>query len=401
MHTYSSIYGKEIARQMRTTSYTFRDHKIQGLIGLPSLSRANRTHGLFFLNGRPIRHFGLLNSVVEAYGHALPIHRYPVFALQIFLDPSLADVNVHPTKLEVRFSEEEDIRAAVFTATERALQAAPIIPAFGASSPRMKSPYNEQNVTQEALSLGPSKEIPRPTESIEVRTYKKSPDQVYEIGRELYAESQSVPAVQAPQFTQESVKQGLGLTPVAQTLGMYVLAENADGLYIIDQHAAHERILYERFSRNYKHQEVSQLPLLLPLTRDLTPQEFLIYGHIRAELTKLGFETEPFGEQSILIRSVPGIWSGQQPETLAVEFLDEFFETPAQLPSILEKLEDRIIMKACKAAIKANQWLSMPEMAALCKGLDELDDPFHCPHGRPILLHFSHYQLEKQFKRVM
>ncbi|MDB5085577.1 MAG: hypothetical protein JWN30_2463, partial [Bacilli bacterium] len=400
LHAFSSIYGKELAKQMLQCLHTYRDHTVKGIIGLPAISRANRNHGLLFLNGRPIRHFGILNAIQEAYGHRLPIHRFPLFALDLELDYSLVDVNVHPTKLEVRFSEEADIRTAVREAVEQALDQQQLIPAFGASVPKVSPNRIITNENYEQVSL-PQLPQQRRTESFRTGEVR---EQVQEIYRPLSPQLESKPN-ESPASTDQAENPAAGrllqLKPVAQLLGMYVVAENPDGMYIIDQHAAHERILFERFSRNYNERNVSPMPLLVPLTRELTPGEKTAFERLQSELSLLAFDMELFGEFALVVRAVPDVWAGQQPETLTMEFLDEWFQNMQTAASVIGKLEERIITKACKAAIKANQWLSMPEMAALCKGLDELQDPFHCPHGRPILLHFSHYELEKQFKRVM
>ena len=181
---------------------------------------------------------------------------------------------------------------------------------------------------------------------------------------------------------------------------MYVIAQDETGLYIIDQHAAHEKVLFEKFSRRLADRDVRPLSLLVPLTLELTAAEAAQLEQKIELLAEMAIEVEQFGGTTFLIRSVPDIWEGLDIQSLLQELIDELLqEGGGQNPRAL--IEDKVIMKACKSAIKANQWLSMPEMVALCDQLRELDNPFNCPHGRPIIIHMSNYDLEKQFKRVM
>jgi DNA mismatch repair protein MutL len=188
--------------------------------------------------------------------------------------------------------------------------------------------------------------------------------------------------------------------PVAQVLGMYVIAQDETGMYIIDQHAAHEKVLYEKFTKKMRERTIRPLPLLVPLTFELTVAEAEVLKPKLTLLNEMKIEGEHFGGTTFLVRSVPDIWDGLEVQRLLQELIDELLHEGNALDP-RRMIEDKIIMKACKSAIKANQWLSMPEMVALCDQLRELDNPFTCPHGRPIIIHMSTYDLEKQFKRVM
>jgi DNA mismatch repair protein MutL len=188
--------------------------------------------------------------------------------------------------------------------------------------------------------------------------------------------------------------------PIAQALGMYVIAQDDTGLYIIDQHAAHEKVLYEKFTKKLQERLIGPLPLLVPLTLELTAAEAVELEQKIPLLAECQIEVERFGGTTFLIRSVPDIWEGLETQALLQELIDELLQEGAK-PNPLQLIEAKVITKACKSAIKANQWMSMPEMVALCDQLRELDNPFTCPHGRPIIIHMSNYDLEKQFKRVM
>lgn len=456
LHTIAAIYGHEVAKQMLPIEWADYDYKITGAIGFPELNRANRNHCTFLVNGRFVRSYQLLNAVQNAYHTRLPINRYPVCVIAVELDPSLVDVNVHPNKLEVRFSEEKDVRHAVQQAVERALSVQTFIPKAtaklvetqpaepnektvqnrfdfqagkGESAPSTgplpaPAPYKEGSngpAYREPLPHGGS--LVRETPLAKQYTARRDPidrdtpgrDQV-EAAMGAYAkpnvpatpvhpaadttsvsETSPEPPSQQPAAERSLVPQ---FRPVAQALGMYVIAQDESGLFIIDQHAAHEKVLYEKFTKKLNAREIHPLPLLVPLTFELTAAESAQLEQKIPLLADIQIEVEQFGGTTFLVRSVPDIWEGLEIQALLQELIDELLtEGRSQDPRLL--IEAKVISKACKSAIKANQWLSMPEMIALCDQLSELDNPFTCPHGRPIIIHMSNYDLEKQFKRVM
>jgi DNA mismatch repair protein MutL len=438
LHAIAAIYGHDVAKQMLLIEWEDYDYKITGAVGFPELNRANRNHCTFLVNGRYVRSYQLLNAVQTAYHTRLPINRYPVCVIAVELDPSLVDVNVHPNKLEVRFSEEKDVMNAVQQAVERALSQQTFIPKATATqvetAPKEKtvqSRFDFQAGANQVSSATPYKQgsngpafkehlphggsLVRETPLTKPYTVRREPVNRDNPGREqieaameayarpskepkLTSEQEPQPAPSAQPASERSrVPQ---FRPVAQVLGMYVIAEDETGLYIIDQHAAHEKVLYEKFTKKLAAREIRPLPLLVPLTLELTAAEAAQLEQNIPLLADLKIEIEQFGGTSFLIRSVPDIWEGLEVQALLQELIDELLQAErTQDPRQL--IEAKVISKACKSAIKANQWLSMPEMIALCDQLLELDNPFTCPHGRPIIIHMSNYDLEKQFKRVM
>ncbi|HEU4963963.1 MAG TPA: DNA mismatch repair endonuclease MutL [Bacilli bacterium] len=520
LHAVAAIYGNDMARQMLPIEWEDYDYKIVGAVGFPELNRANRNHCSFIVNGRYVKSYQLLNAVQAAYHTRLPINRYPVCVITLELDPSLVDVNVHPNKLEVRFSEEKDVTRAVQQAVEQALRRQTFIPKATAKSvadrgAKEKSEQTQLNLPQgfdargagsgaagaerngaetsaygehspqgqgtngpkyrDTLPNGGSivRETPLPksyqtrrdaphrdqveaalgaykaTESFgkkeevsgeasqqhrETSSLEATSNYVSEQGRQDSSATQQqgsqerdgVPA-EATSQTPHAENEGTGqpaelegaalahasaptnepprpnvpqFRPVAQVLGMYVIAQDDTGMYIIDQHAAHEKVLYEKFTRRLEERTIQPLSLLVPLTLELTASEAALLEQRMPDLIECQIEIERFGGTTFLIRTVPDIWEGLNMQELLQELIDELLqEGNVRNPRAL--IEARVITKACKSAIKANQWLSMPEMAALCDQLRELDNPFNCPHGRPIIIHMSNYDLEKQFKRVM
>ncbi|WP_018133360.1 DNA mismatch repair endonuclease MutL [Effusibacillus pohliae] len=451
IHAVAAIYGRDIVKQMMEVDWKNYDYRITGLTGYPELNRANRNHCAFFVNGRYIKSYQLFNAVQAAYHTRLPINRYPVCVLHLELDPSLVDVNVHPTKLEVRFSEEKDVFSCMQQAVESALQRVACIPkALPSRQPGEKSEqpafrfdhpirvqYEAQAGTARPGPTGFAGQLREPNEPTadgeqpekirETGHSAKLPDRLEETGLpgklshqqqtgsaaenmperdvrpagrnnnrasleaaiDLYRAEPQPPARKVPRFR-----------PIAQALGMYVIAESEEGLYIIDQHAAHEKVLYEKFRNRLREKAIRPLPLLVPLTLNLSPSEAAKLETQLPLLAEYLIEIEPFGGGSFLIRSVPDIWGGLDTGRLTQEVIDEFL-AERQVKDPRSLIEDKLITKACKSAIKANQWLSMPEMVALCEQLSELENPFTCPHGRPIIIHMTRHDLEKQFKRVM
>jgi DNA mismatch repair protein MutL len=190
------------------------------------------------------------------------------------------------------------------------------------------------------------------------------------------------------------------LRPVAQVLGMYIVAEDGDSVYLIDQHAAHERVLFERFSKRLVEREIHQVPLLTPLTLRLSPTEFEAFNRHRDELSGLGMTFDEFGGMDVVLRAVPDIWEGLDIQALAEDLIRSLPQL-TKTADPRERLREWVVTKACKAAVKANHRLSDMEMEALCEALMDLDDPFHCPHGRPVFIRLTRAELDRHFRRTV
>lgn len=450
LHAAAAVYGRELVKQMASVAWENYDYRITGLAGFPELNRANRNHCTFFVNGRYIKSYLLFQAVVNAYHTLLPINRYPVCILHIQLDPSLVDVNVHPTKLEVRFSEEKDLSISVQQAIRSALEQHSLVPKAVAkqiaserqpqtqqtplpqtslpqTQPEQPAFGSKQRMRQPSLKFDYPARVnggssdPKAAREAAIHLYQTTHTDQQTAKNQIHGENQSTvepsapfsaeataAAKHLPDGTDESVMEeaaeakeapAIRFRPIAQALGMYVIAESVEGLYIIDQHAAHEKVLYEKFRNRLREKQIHPLPLLVPLTLELSSSESEKLVSQMSILSELCIEVEQFGRGSFLIRSVPDIWDGLDTQRLTAELIDELLMEQVKDPRAL--IEDKIIMKACKSAIKANRWLSMQEMNALCEQLAKLENPYTCPHGRPIIIHMSTYDLEKQFKRVM
>ncbi len=391
------VYGLEVAQAMVPAGTGDTDDvwlidgaethppRVHGCIGLPSLHRANRQHIAFFVNRRWIQDRSLAYAVTEAYHTYLPVGRYPVAVLLIDLDPELVDVNVHPTKAEVRFRHERAIYRAVQKAVRQALNEHAPVPGVMLDAPaapwaqpaqwgdRRASLISAGTEPQQAsLSLPPPADAATPSPPAALNAW----------------------GVAEPPARVESLPM---LRVVGQLGAMYILAEGPDGLYLIDQHAAHERILYEKLTAEQAHHQVASQSLLDPLTFTPMSQYAGLLAEYAGTLGELGFGLEPFGGSTYLVRAVPAVLHRSDP----AQAVQEVLEGLAQDEDLVGgEREARLVRVICKrAAIKAGQVLSLIEMRELVRQLEACSSPRTCPHGRPTMVLLSAAQLEKFFNR--
>ncbi|UOY93590.1 DNA mismatch repair endonuclease MutL [Ectobacillus sp. JY-23] len=405
----AAIYGVPIAKKMIPIEVQSLDFIIKGYVALPEVTRASRHYISTIVNGRYIRNYSLVKAIQQGYHTLLPIGRYPIAFFSIEMDPMLVDVNVHPAKLEVRFSKENELLELVSTTLKEAFQKVQLIP-----SAVVKKPV-QQDSTQEAFRFEHTitPDIKLPTGMLEKKIEKpvimESPISAPVIvsepkpeHQEILYESEEELVLTLPEVACEVEMNGNDLPPlypIGQMHGTYILAQNDQGLYLIDQHAAQERINYEYFREKVGRVAPDVQELLIPYRIDLSLQEFLRVEEQLSELEKVGLFLEPFGQQSFIVRSHP-TWFPKGDE---VEIIEEMMEQVRKEKKVdIRKLrEEAAIMLSCKASIKANQHLKNEEIFALLEDLRKTTNPYTCPHGRPIVVHYSTYELEKMFKRVM
>ncbi|KGP92939.1 DNA mismatch repair protein MutL [Pontibacillus chungwhensis BH030062] len=414
----SQIYGMSTAKKMIPIEAKTLDFTITGYIAKPEITRASRNYMSTIVNGRYIRNPAVNKAVLQGYHTLLPIGRYPLVVLQIEMDPYLVDVNVHPAKLEVRFSKEKELFDAVQEAVTSVFRKETLIPEVEQKPKRAKE---KDSSVQGSFSF---EERPAPfvSESHE-DPVKSDPDPIREEPEWMkesdapdYAEMvkkatspdletdlvESEPIAKEPQEKEvvvEPTHRVPILYPIGQLHGTYILAQNEKGLYIIDQHAAQERIKYE-FFRDKLGQTTNEVQeLLMPMTFDFTkPEAILIQEHME-KLQHVGLFLEPFGEQTFIVRSHPQWFPKGHEQEVIEEMIDQVLnENKVNITSLRE---EAAILMSCKRSIKANHYLNHEDMKRLLDDLRESTDPFTCPHGRPIIVHFSEYEMEKMFKRVM
>jgi len=380
------VYGLEVAKQMLpVTSSSIegvdsettpprtpgQEPQVSGYVSTPAMNRANRDHITLFINGRWVRDRMLAYAVEQAYHTLLPVGRHPLAVLRVDLDPAEVDVNVHPTKSEVKFLHSDRVFAAVQKAVRRTLVDQSPIPEVESRPGQWTAADWERRQTLTAVGR------------------ERLPTQ---LALDAQRTGDFPPLMPAPQ-TDDKLPPLRVLGQVART---YIIAEGPAGLYLIDQHAAHERILYEQFMA--QQEQVASQTLLEPMTLELTPAQAAIMEEQLPVLTRLGFTIEPFGGNTYLVRAVPTVLVGADLRQALIGIVDELAEGRAS--PLAREREKRLIASVCKqAAIKAGQVLSDEEMRELIRQLEATAMPRTCPHGRPTMIHLSQAQLEREFGR--
>jgi DNA mismatch repair protein MutL len=382
-----ALYGLEMAEQMlplagREGDGEAGDHadlQVTGCIGSPGLHRANRGYITLFVNRRWIQDSSLAYAVVQAYHTLLPVGRYPVAVVLLKLPPGDVDVNVHPTKREVKFREARRVFAAVQRAVRHTLVTRAPVPEVSHAPRTWPAPDWERR--QGLLAAG--------------RREDAGAQLAMAVGR---APDWEGPALEAEEALPPVGPVRLPLLRVVGQVGQtYVVAEGPQGMYLVDQHAAHERVLYEKLMAERQQQAVASQVLLEPLALELPAPLAAVLSEQMSILNEVGFELEPFGGNSTLLRAVPAILVVPDVRAALVDILEMLRQGDDPLAS---QAEERLIATVCKrAAIKAGQVLSMDEMQQLIRQLEGCQSPRTCPHGRPTVLHLSVEQLEKEFGR--
>jgi DNA mismatch repair protein MutL len=361
---------------------------IHGYTSVPSLHRADRNQITLFVNGRWIQDTRLAYAVTQAYHTFLMNGRYPVAVLMLKLPPQDVDVNVHPTKAEVRFRDTDSIFGAIQRAVRRAVVDLASTPSmrgtrFGQFLPRMDYASNGYDRQNSQMEMGLPLESPGQyrRQSIYADTEPIDPTDI-PAGPDAPARPRTLPILRA----------------VGQVGATYVVAEGPGGLYLIDQHAAHERVLFEQFMANFARQEPVKQYTLNAQSLHLPPTEARLLEEHLESLARMGFEIEPFGPNTYVIRSVPAVLGDNSPLDVIGDILADL---AAERQPGQAVIEHKIVTRVCKgAAIKAGQILSLNEMQDLIRQLERCDSPHTCPHGRPTMLHLTHEQLAKEFGRL-
>ena len=425
-----SVYGKDIANSTASVDYTKNGIRVFGLTGKNNLSRPNRLMQVFFINGRFVVNKTLLAAVSEAYKNELMVGRFPVCILNVEIDPALVDVNVHPGKTEVKFASEQDVYEACYWAVKNALTeiAAPREVGVLKNKEAFKMPITIKSAEQISFTkpkaevkksaftpYTPTKETPKPkilTENQireEVKAYdgklpvraiegvqsiKSEPpvekEEKIDFSKEIQEAIERVQSSEKPDTTCD-------VRIIGQLFDTYILAEGDGEFFLMDQHAAHERIRYEEIRRSgYKTD--TQL-LLMPITVNLTPEEKTLSLERSELLLSMGFQVEDFGTNSVVLRSLPSDCPFEEGEGLFIEILGVLAGgEPGEISAMLDKA---IYTIACRSAIKAHQKLSLPELEKLYAQASSLEGITTCPHGRPITVKLTRYQIEKMFGRIV
>ncbi|WP_218086355.1 DNA mismatch repair endonuclease MutL [Staphylococcus epidermidis] len=437
----AEIYGMKVAKDLVHISGDTSDYHLEGFVAKPKHSRSNKHYISIFINSRYIKNFVLNKAILEGYHTLLTIGRFPICYINIQMDPILVDVNVHPTKLEVRLSKEDQLYDLIVTKIREAFKDKILIPQNDLNHAPKKNKVLETfeqqkiNFEKQQSQIGETSAPyvhDQKDKNHDVESHKNNLDSTSstnnestEVSNELhnyiddsYLQSQKEVLFDMEQNTsneyeisnQQSndIKGTVSQTPhrrvpymeiVGQVHGTYIIAQNENGMFMIDQHAAQERIKYEYFREKIGEVTNEVQNLLIPLTFHFSKDEQMIIDQYKDELDKVGVHLEHFGGHDYIVNSYP-VWF---PKEEAEEIIKDMIELVLKHKSVdVKKIrEDAAIMMSCKKSIKANHYLKNNEMADLIDQLREAEDPFTCPHGRPIIINFSNYELEKLFKRVM
>lgn len=454
-----SIYGREAAANLIELDYSMDGLVMKGYLGKPVITRGNRNFENYFVNGRYVKNAMLSKAIEDAYKDFLMQHKFPFVVIHFQVDGEKIDVNVHPTKMEMRFQRQQDVYNIVYEGVHRTLLEPELIPQVEAPAPKVisqpksespfllkpktapqpmeKKPEEKEEPHDEAYFMKKMKErvlsyhqrnssaevakkeqIFRPQAQAErikgalarAKEVEKQPQKQAEEQPELIRET---PVYETKPVTEEKAEQ-LNLFEehllkrekkaeyklIGQVFETYWLVEFENSLYIIDQHAAHERVLYERTLKEMKNREFTAQYLSPPIILSLSMQEAQVLNENMDRFTRIGFEIEPFGGEEYAVRAIPDNLFGIAKKELLLELLDDLADgiSTSMTP---ELIDEKVASMSCKAAVKGNNRLSAQEADALIGELLLLENPYHCPHGRPTIIAMTQRELEKKFKRIV
>lgn len=386
----ASVFGRSFAQELVVIQQKAGKLTLNGFLGLPSFHRANKNYQKIFVNRRPIRDRVLSHAIQEAYETLIPRGRYSVAILFLQIPPELVDVNVHPTKIEVRFLDQKGVHNFMVDAIRKTLQDSlgfsTLPPLHGSSS--VASSYKENPIEHPIpnfIQSGSTTSRAWPTDlRIEDRGLTLRPQSPLDFtspDKGLYHQVFST------------------LYPIGQFHQTYILAQAPDELILIDQHAAHERIVYEEFKTKLKTSEIEVQPLLFPISLEFSYRESNLLGECLEFLNSYGLELEYFGGSTYLLKAVPTLLAKADYQRLLADIVDQLADWE-KTPGPEKKMDQLITLMACHAAIRANDPLTLEQMLALLQQLDRVELPYTCPHGRPTTIKMSLYELEKKFRRI-
>ena len=392
------IYGSEVARKMKGISVYNDDYDVDGFISLPEVTRSSRSHMITLVNNRVIRNVELNRAINDAYHTYKPDSRYPIVVLNINTDPSLVDVNVHPSKLDIKFSNFEDLKELIKTGIRSVLDKTLLIPKIEKKAKEAK----EERPKIELQQLNLERESVIGTDTID---YSIFDEPALEVNEDLTSyNDKNDTDFEEEEKTERKVEEKKVIMPemypVGLAKGTYIICHNELGLYMIDQHAAKERINYEGYKKAFGNPNNNSIKMLVPLTLEYPSNEFIIIKQNLKVLRDMNFDIEESGINTFVIKEHP-TWIKEGYEIDSIKKIIEVIISEEKNFSIEKFREKAAIMLSCKMAIKANMNISLGEMDALINDLRKCDNPYTCPHGRPTTIFYSNYELEKMFKRAM
>lgn len=459
-NTIFSVYGKNVVKDLLDLKLSSEDMDIMGFIGKPAIARGNRTYESYYINGRYIKSKIIEKAIHDAYKDFIPPHSFPFLVIHFDMDPTKVDVNVHPTKMEVRFQNEDDIYKLIYEGVKSRLKAEELIPEMSLEKEKFiaKEPIKEYvpeafQVENKIIADDQKREEAKRVETQEKASKEVKREESKEVSIEVSKEEnvdnnptkklqdegnqfheKREPAtiafhsksgsndetghesteevhkeIDSPKSESTETEQvGMELntlskvfdhefTIIGQVFKTYWIIEKEQKMYIVDQHAAHEKVMYERIKASRNDKNNTQM-LLAPMIIHLNEAEEIFMKSHRHLFSEFGFVLEEFGDRDYMMRGVPFIFNQTLSKELFMTMLDGLIDEERHIKE--DALSDKIALMSCKAAVKGNNKMSFTEMQSLLEQLFTLENPYNCPHGRPTIISMTKYELEKKFKRV-
>lgn len=379
LKTISAIYGMDVTRKMLEINGEDDDYIINGFISLPEVNRSGRNHMVTLVNGRVVRNQELNKTINDSYHSYKPDNRYPIVVINIELDPSLVDVNIHPTKMDIKFSKFEELQQLIQNIITKRLNHQTLIPQV--EIPKIE--VNDDNFNDNNLNF---------TQDLKIDYSNKPKYEEISLDFSVKEEPEDIKTII------EDKERFPLMYPIGLVHGTYIICQNDNGMYMIDQHAAKERVNYEIFKDKLANPSKENIVMLLPMTIELSNEEYIILKENFDLLKNMGFEIAEFGINSIIIKAHP-TWLTDGFEQLQIKKIVEAIINKEKNFDLAKFNDHLAATLACKASIKAHTEISLDEMRALISDLSKCHNPFNCPHGRPTVITFTNYELEKLFKR--
>lgn len=388
------IYGLSVVKNMLNLKVENDEFEVEGYIGKIEINRASKNHIVTLVNHRIVKNQIAIDAINQAYRKYLADNRYPIAIINIEIDPYLVDVNVHPSKLEVKFSKESELKQLIFDGVSKTLEGVNLT-----YQAKEEKPVFKPQLDQLDLEIDFRQEVP----PLQVQPIERT------MSSSIYEEKEEYQASPINQeISEQKIVEEIKETPLkemkkkifvkAQIHGTYIVGEDGEGMYLIDQHAAQERINYEYFLEKYSHPDMTMRDLLVPITVEYPLSECMIIEERKELLKEVGIYLDPFGN-GFIIKQLP-MWMNQINEHLFIEDMIQQVLKDNKI-DLLSLQEHAIATLSCKASLKGNSHLSIESMQTIVDNLMRCDNPYVCPHGRPTIIHYSAYDLEKLFKRVV
>lgn len=390
------IYGADISKKMIEINASNDDYTISGYMSYPEMARSNRNSITTLINGRVIKNNEIIKTITESYHTYMPKDKFPIIILNIDVDPILVDVNVHPTKMDVKFSKIDVLKDLIKETIQDNLKRLLLIPsATVRTSFSISEVEHKDNETKESNDINIIKDLSVPEQSA-FELKEDSASYMNEDSQNIKENKEQLEITENIKNTPYKIKKMIPRGIVYKT---YIIAENEDGMYIIDQHAAAERVNYEKCLKLLLNPKIEKINLLIPISLEFPTNEYLIIKNNLELLEDIGFEVEDFGTNTFVVRTQPTfIREDKQKDDIL-----KIFQLVATNESFdkAKFIDHTAATMACRMSIKANDYINLEEAAYLLDTLSMCNNPFNCPHGRPTIITYTKYELEKMFKRVM